>query len=92
MSRTTEGGDANGPTASEFVPCGNSAESNGCRRPIRLTLRPTADGGVEVVAFEPYPETVVTHAYVCDACGRKETTQRAIVRHLRTHAGGDADR
>ena len=86
MARSADG---DAPTASEFVPCSNSAEAGGCRKPIRLTLRPTADGGVAVVEFEPYEETVVEHGYVCDACGHRETAERAIVRHLAAHGSGE---
>ncbi|WP_254535343.1 hypothetical protein [Halomarina litorea] len=82
MAPTTDGGRR---TVSEFVPCGNSGEFSGCRKPVRLTLRPDGDGGVTVVDFEPYRETVVCHAYVCDACGRREESEAAILDHLATH-------
>ena len=71
-------------TASEFIPADEVPGPNRTGKPMVRILESTGDGGVEMVAHEPYDDTVENHVYVCDQCGHDEPTENAIGHHLDT--------
>lgn len=71
-------------TATEFIPTDEVPGPDRAEQPMTRTLQATGDGGVELVAHEPYEGTVRNHVYICDQCGHEEATEDGIGHHLAT--------
>ena len=72
------------PTATEFIPADEVPGPNRTGQPMVRIHQATGDGGTELVAHEPYDDTVRNHVYVCDECGHSEDTADGIGFHLDT--------
>ena len=84
MARSTDATD-DAPTATEFIPADEVPGPNRTGKPMARILQATGDGGMEIVAHEPYDDTVRNHIHICDECGHSEDTADGMGAHLWEH-------
>jgi hypothetical protein len=82
LERNTVDGTEEAPTAAEFIPAEEVPGPNRTDKPMVRIHQATGDGGLEMVAHEPYDDTVKNHVFVCEECGHDEPTANGMGNHL----------
>jgi len=84
LEENTVDGTEKAPRATEFIPADEIPGPNRTDKPMLRIHQATGDGGLEIVAHEPYDDTVRNHVYVCDECGQSEPNEKDMGFHLET--------
>lgn len=70
-------------TATEFIPMMNDRNPRIYETPEVRYHEATDDGGLELLAHEPYDDDVEHHVFVCDRCGDEEYNESDMGHHLK---------